>query len=99
MNYATWKLNFTDPKYGTGPEEKISELGLHAEAAWLAGDLEDGGTVLGYVSEPIDETELTSWEFVNISQEEALSFCLEINESAYLSDNGRIIAPIEEITI
>ena len=99
MNYATWKLNFSDPKYGTGPEEKISELGFGAEAAWLAGEAENGGTILGYVTEPVDESELTDWDFANITQLEALEFCLALNPAAYLLPNGRITAPVEETTI
>ena len=93
MNYATWKLNFTDPKYGTGPEDKIAELGLGAEASWVAGEVENNGTILGYVTEPVDETELTTWEVTNITEGEALSFCLAINPEAYLLPDGRITAP------
>jgi hypothetical protein len=96
MNYATWKLNFTDPKYGTGPEEKIAELGFGAEGAWVAGEIENGGTIFGYVTEEQDETELTAWDFTNITEAEALAFCLAIDSEAYLLDDGRITAPIEE---
>jgi hypothetical protein len=97
MNYATWKLNFTDPKYGTGPEDKIAELGFGAEGAWVSGQVEAGGTILGYVTEPVDESELTTWEVTNITQAEALAFCQAINPQAYLLDEGRIAAPYEDI--
>ena len=96
MNYATWKLNFADPNYGTGPEDKIAELGFGAEGAWVSGQVENGGTILGYVTEPQDESELTAWEFTNITQSEALDFCLSINPEAYLLPDGRITSPIEE---
>jgi hypothetical protein len=98
MNYATWKLNFTDPKYGTGPEDKISQMGFGAEAAWVAGEVENGGTVLGYVTEPQDESKLTGWNFSNITPSEALDFCQAINPQAYLLPNGRITAPLEKST-
>jgi len=97
MNYATWKLNFADPNYGTGPEDKIAELGFGVEGGWVAGQVENGGTILGYVTEPVDESELTAWEFTNITQSEALEFCLAINPEAYLLDDGRITAPYEDI--
>jgi hypothetical protein len=97
MNYATWKLNFTNPEYGTGPEDKIAELGFGAEGAWVQGQAENGGTVLGYVTELQDESELTAWEFTNITQSEALEFCLAINPEAYLLPDGRITAPYEDI--
>jgi hypothetical protein len=99
MNYATWKLDFTNPMYGTGPEERIRELGFGAEGAWVAGQVENGGMILGYVTEPQDELELTTWDFANITQAEALSFCQAINPNAYLLPDGKIAAPIEETTI
>jgi hypothetical protein len=95
MNYATWKLNFTDPNYGTGPEDKIAELGFGAESSWVLGEAENGGTVLGYVTEPQNESELTAWNFTNITQTQALEFCLAINPDAYLLPDGKITAPIE----
>jgi hypothetical protein len=96
MNYATWKLNFADPNYGTGPEEKIAELGFGAEGGWVSGEIENGGTILGYVTEEQDETELTAWEFTNITEAKALEFCQAIDPEAYLLPDGRITAPIEE---
>ena len=99
MNYATWKLNFANPEYGTGPEDKIGELGLGAEAGWVAGEVENGGTILGYLTEPVDESELTPWQVTNISQADALDFCLDLNPAAYLLPDGRITAPIEATTI
>jgi hypothetical protein len=96
MNYATWKLDFTDPMYGTGPENKIAELGFGAEGAWSNNSVEAGGTILGYVTEPQDESELTNWDFTNITEAEALSFCQAINPEAYLLPDGRITVPIEE---
>jgi hypothetical protein len=97
MNYATWKLNFTDPNYGTGPEDKIAELGFGAEGAWVAGEVENGGTILGYVTEPVDESELTTWQVTNLTQEQALDFCLAINSEAYLLPDGKITVPYEDI--
>jgi hypothetical protein len=99
MNYATWRLNFANPEYGTGPEHKIAELGYGAFGAWVAGQVENGGIILGYVTEPQDESQLTAWDFTNITQVEAIAFCQEINPQAYLSPNGTIIAPLEETKI
>jgi hypothetical protein len=99
MNYATWKLNFTNPEYGTGPEDKIAELGFGAEGAWVLGQVEADGIVLGYVTEPQDESKLTTWSFTNLTQLEALDFCLAINPDAYLLDDGKIASPIEGPTI
>jgi hypothetical protein len=99
MNYATWKLNFTNPDYGTGPEDKIAELGFGAKGAWVEGQVENDGTILGYVTEAQDESQLTAWNFTNITKAEALAFCLAINSNAYLLPDGTITAPLEETTI
>jgi hypothetical protein len=96
MNYATWKLNFADPNYGTGPEDRIAELGFGSEGAWVAGEVENADTILGYVTEPVDESQLTTWQVTNISQADALDFCLAINPQAYLLPDGRITVPVEE---
>jgi hypothetical protein len=96
MNYATWKLNFTDPVYGTGPEERIAAQGFQAEGAWANGQIESGGTILGYVQgEPVASA-LTPWDYTPVSQEQALEFALEINPEAYLLEDGRISAPIKD---
>jgi hypothetical protein len=94
LNYATWKLNWADPNYGTGPEDRIAELGFGAEGGWAEADIENQGKIMGYVTEPVDETELTPWQVTNITQAEALDFCLAINPEAYLLPDGRITAPL-----
>jgi hypothetical protein len=99
VNYATWKLNFTNPEYGTGPEDKIAELGFGAESGWVSGEVQNGGTILGYVTEPQNESELAAWEFENITEQQALNFCLNINPKAYLLSDGKIGAPYEAIEI
>lgn len=99
MNYATWKLNFTDPNYGTGPEDAIVALGFTAEGAWVDGQVEDDATILGYVSEAQNESALAAWDFTNISQEDALAFCLAINPEAFLLEDGRIGAPMNEMPL
>jgi hypothetical protein len=99
MKYATWKLNFTDPNYGTGPEDTISALGFSAEGGWVDGQVEAGGTILGYVSEAQDESALTAWEFANVTEEEALEFAQAINPEAYLLEDGRISVPMEELPL
>jgi hypothetical protein len=96
LNYATWKLNFSNSNYGTGPEERIAAQGFYAEAGWVDGQVENGGIVLGYVfGEPVITT-LTNWEYTPVTQEEALSFAQSINAEAYLVEDGRIAAPVNE---
>jgi hypothetical protein len=95
MNYATWKLDFTNPQYGTGPEYKIAELGFGAEGGWVSGVVEDGGTILGYVTEELDPTELTEWEFTNLTEAEALAFAQAIDPTATVLEDGKIAGAVE----
>lgn len=97
MKYATWKLNFSNPSYGTGPEEAIASKGFSAEGVWADGKIEDGGVILGYVEGEPSVADLVSWEFQYLTQEQALAFCLAINPEAYLLENGRIGAPVKEL--
>jgi hypothetical protein len=96
MKYATWKLNFTDPNYGTGPEDKIAELGFSAEGGWVDGQVEDNGTILGYVSGEPEASQLSAWSFAYKTEAEALAFCQAINPEAFLAEDGRIGAPMED---
>jgi hypothetical protein len=95
MKYATWKLNFINPEYGTGPEPEIVANGGTAEGAWVDGDITDGGTVLGYFTG--DAADLAPWEFAEVSQEQALEFAKAIDPTAYLLEDGRIGAVRQEI--
>jgi hypothetical protein len=96
MKYATWKLNFADPMYGTGPEDKITELGFKSEGAWVSGAVEDGGVILGYVDGEPNAAELGTWDFTYKTEAEALAFCQAINPDAFVLEDGRISAPLED---
>jgi hypothetical protein len=95
MKYATWKLNFINPEYGTGPEPEIASSGGSAEGAWVDGDITDGGTVLGYFTG--DAPDLAAWQFIEVTQEQALEFAVAIDPTAYLLDDGRIGAVREDL--
>lgn len=95
MKYATWILNFDDPKYGTGPEPRIVKNKGTAEGAFAEGDITKGARILGYFTgEP---TDLEAWSFTEITQQEALDFVLAFDETAYVTEEGKIGIVIEEI--
>jgi hypothetical protein len=94
MKYATWKLNFDDPNYGTGPEVSIIEQGGTAEGGLSHGNVTKGAKILGYFTgEP---TELQAWDFTEITQQEALDFVLAIDNTAFVNDHGRISVAFED---
>lgn len=99
MIYATWKLDFSNPNYGTGPESKIAELGAFAEGAWANGDISKDATILGYLNGEIDASELSAWNFAYITEAQALAFCQAINPAATFGQDGKIIALTEDNSI
>ena len=94
MKYATWILDFTNPEYGTGPEQEIVNQNGTAEGAIANGDITDGAEILGYFTgEP---TGLEAWNFTELTQEEALAFVTAIDSTAYVADDGKIQVKLVE---
>ena len=94
MKYATWILDFTDPEYGTGPEQEIVTQGGTAEGAIANGDITDGATILGYFTG--EATGLEAWSFTELTQGEALAFVTAIDSTAYVADDGKIQVELVE---
>ena len=98
MRYLTWKLNWADPKHGTGPQGAISEQGARADASMFANPDVETGTILGYLAEgDIDLSVLTSWQVAEVTQAEALAFAQVIDSEAYLLPDGVITVPMPEL--
>ena len=94
MKYATWVLNFDDPKYGTGPEASIVDQGGTAEGAYAEGDVTNNSRILGYFTgEP---TDLQAWSFTELTQQEALDFVLAIDNTATVGEDGKIDVEIKD---
>jgi len=94
MKYATWVLDFTNPKYGTGPEASIIEQGGSAEGVTANGRVTEGAEILGYFTgEPID---LEAWNFTELTEEEALAFVTAIDSTAYVAEDGKIQVELKE---
>jgi len=97
MKYATWKLNFTNPEYGTGPEDSITIQGGSAEGAYPNGDVTQGAEILGYYTGT--PTALSAWSFKKLTQAKALEFVEAIDPEAYLGEDGRILVPVTDLII
>jgi hypothetical protein len=96
MKYATWILDFSDPKYGTGPEQSVYEQGENAQGAMPEGDITAGAKILGYFTGEL--TGLEVWSFTEVTQDEALAFAVTINSTAYFAEDGTIqFEQVEEI--
>ena len=97
MRYLTWRLNWDDPKYGTGPEGEIAKQGGHAEASMWANPDSSHGTILGYLTQGnVVFPPLTAWQIAEITQVEALAFAQAIYPDAYLLPDGVITVPTPE---
>jgi hypothetical protein len=94
MKYATWILDFTNPKYGTGPEQEIVNQGGSAEGAIASGELTNGAEIIGYFTgEPIG---LEAWSFTELTQDEALAFVAAIDSTAFVAEDGKIQVELVE---
>lgn len=96
MKYATWKLNFIDPEYGTGPEDVIVAQGIEVSGAWAIGSITEDGMILGYLSAEPDLEELSDWDFTMLTEAEALELAQTINPEAEVMDGGYIGVSVEE---
>lgn len=92
MRYATWQFDFTNPNYGTGPEEKAKEFGGELSGLLLIGEPK-GGTLLGYILKDVADADLSNWNFQEISQNEALALAQDFYLGAFLDDEGLIVIP------
>lgn len=95
MKYATWVLDFTNFDYGTGPEKAITVQGGSCQGAYPSGDVTKGSKILGYFTGEV--TGLEAWSFTEISQQEALEFVMAIDETAHLTQDGRIAVVLPEL--
>lgn len=89
MKYLTWKLIWEN-NYGYGPESDAAKKGYHMEASEFSdADLSDG-LILGYFFGDLNISEFEKWSVSELSQEDALSFALDRNPNAYITDNNYI---------
>ena len=95
MRYATWRLDWTDPHHGTGPESLIVERGGTAYGMAANPDVITG-TILGVVSGDFDTADLDLWSFTEIDADAALAFAQEIAPEATLDADGQIVWPLPE---
>ena len=98
MRYVTWKLNWPDPKYGTGPEQAAFDAGGRLNASmWVNPDVEHG-TILGYLTGDLDLAALATWDVAELTEAEALAFAQNIDANAYVMDDG-VIGTTTEIDV
>lgn len=97
MRYATWRLDWADPQYGTGPESLIVERGGTARGIVANPDVVTG-TILGVVSGDFDTTGLDLWGFTEIATDAALAFAQQIAPEATLDDDGQIVWPLPAVS-
>jgi hypothetical protein len=89
MRYALWNLAISDANYQTGPEDAINLAGGQVEPSWSNGSTEKNADILGYIVKDFS-ADLSAWNFREITQQEALDFCLSIDPKAYLMPDGKI---------
>jgi hypothetical protein len=95
IRYLLWRLNWDDPRYGTGPEDAIAQQGARAEASAFASPSVTTGDILGYwTTGSLDLSKLSKWQVRELTQAEALAFARTVAPDAYLLPNGVIGVPM-----
>jgi hypothetical protein len=90
MRYVTWTIKRPE---GVTPELTIRENGSTAEGGMMLTI----DTVLGYVSDDANLTNLNEWNVTVKTQQEALALAQAVNPECFLADNGIIQAPYPDI--
>lgn len=88
MRYATWKIDFSNNSNdGTTPEKFVKSGNLEGYA-YIAPF-----TVMGYVSDDADLSDLEKWEVTEITLEEALAFAKINDVDSSINDDGYFTKP------
>ena len=85
MIYCKWRLS--DGLTGTGPEPVIFERGGQLEAGAY---VDVAGYRIGYLIETADLSNLTGYDFSEVTENEALIFCQQFYDDAIVLPDGKI---------
>ena len=92
MIYCKWRLS--EGVWGEGPETIIYERGGRLEAG---GYVDADGDRIGYLIESADLSNLTDYNFSEVTEAEALTFCQQFYADAVVLESGIISSPpVEE---
>ena len=88
MIYLKWKLS--EGRWGTGPEETISDRGGTAFAGHF---VDDDGYRIGYLTQTAALTGLETWDVSEQTEAEALTFYQQFYADAEVLSDGILSAP------
>ena len=92
MRYVTWNVYFPENSdEGSTPDPIIRSRGFDASGLFHITNF----IILGAVSNDADISNLDNYDIKEITNDEALSIALTLNDTAHLNDNGELLfAPI-----
>lgn len=88
MIYCKWRLS--EGVWGEGPEPIIYERGGRLEPG---GYVDTNGDRIGYLTESADLSGLTNYNFSEVTEVEALTFCQQFYADAVVLESGIISSP------
>ena len=88
MIYLKWRLS--NGTAGTGPEGTIADRGGHAEAGWA---VDAAGYRIGYLTGTANLDDLDAWDVTEVTEAEALAFCVALYADAEVLAGGHISGP------
>jgi hypothetical protein len=88
MIYCKWRLS--EGMWGEGPESVVAERGGRLEAGAY---VDAAGYRVGYLTESADLSSLTDYDFSEVTEAEALTFCQQFYIEAVVLRGGMISTP------
>ena len=75
---------------GTGPERDVVDRGGMLRAGWA---VDDDGYRIGYLTQTADWTGLETWDVIEVTEAQALTFCQQFYEDAEVRADECISGP------
>ena len=76
---------------GTGPERDVVDRGGMLRAGWA---VDDDGYRIGYLTQTADWTGLETWDVIEVTEAQALTFCQQFYEDAEVRADECISGPL-----
>lgn len=93
MRYAFWYFWADETGYFHGADEALTSQGFESYAGWCFGEPTNNAKILGYFKGEGNPTGLEKYNFEEITQEQAITYCLEYLPDIEVNQSGELVIP------
>ena len=83
--YVSWKLDWSDPNYGIGPEDGLKKMGTTLHSKFLIGN-PTSGRYYGELDVPVSLDSFSQWDIQELDVEEYLEAAATVNQLCEIKD-------------